>query len=345
MDQEKKAKVKENSTESFKINYMEVSFYILLVIVIFCLLPYYEAIIDIYATAAKAETGRDIYYCVFAMLISIAVMVIGFNRRNAVIKISGLALVTLFAVYPMKGYFGNNSVFKSTLNDYDFVKLDILQDNTCSGANNFQQQIADQLIAQYGDDGFTMEVVSKPLSENATYKEKLKCMPTITTMAYTLKYKDFYGKEREIVYINKETYNDLLRIASYEIIYEKMGEFLKNHQGQRHVSFKLYLLKNRSTLIDMNRSSIVDEKTTMVYPGSISLANYNMDKRIVLEVQMSDLTKRDEAHDLIDKLTDIAEYPLNIIIKYGKTTEYYLQSKYYDIDTYQEYIDILKTKV
>lgn len=334
-----------DNPEQVKINPVDITFYILLVIVIVCLIPYYEAIIDIFLTAAKAETGREIYYSMFALIVSIAVMVSGFTMRNGVVKIFGLALTTLFAVYPMSGYFGNNSLFKKTLNEYDFVSLSIIKDNSCSGTTNFQKQLTEQLISQYGDDGFSIEVVTQPLNENATYKEKLKCMPTKTTMAYTLSYKDFYGVEREIIYINNESYNDLLKISSYEIIYEKIGDFLKSHQGKRKVSYKLYLLHDKTSLINMNRTNLIDEGILMEYPAHVSLANYNLDKRIVLEIQMSDLSKRAEAHDLIDTLADISDYPLNIIIKYGKTTEYYMQGKYYEIDSYQEYINLLSKKI
>ena len=331
--------------DQIKINPVDITFYILLAIVIVCLIPYYEAIIEIFSTAAKAETGREIYYSMFALIVSIAVMISGFTMRNGVVKIFGLALTTLFAIYPMSGYFGNNSLFKKTLNDYDFVSLNIIKDTTCSGSQNFQKQLTEQLISQYGDDGFSIEVVTQPLDENASYKEKIKCMPTKTTMAYTLKYKDFYGVEREIIYINNDSFNDLLKVSSYEIIYDKIGEFLKNHQGKRKVSYKLYLLQNKKSLIDMNRNNVIEESVLMEYPATISLANYNLDKRIVLEIQMSDLSKRAEAHDLIDKLSDISNYPLNIIIKYGKNTEYFIQGKYYEINSHQEFIHLLSRKV
>ena len=127
--------------------------------------------------------------------------------------------------------------------------------------------------------------------------------------------------------------------------YNKIGEFLKSHQGKRKVSFKLYLLQNKTSLVEMTRTNLVEEGILMEYPAHVSLANYNLDKRIVLEVQMSDLSKRDEAHDLIDKLADISVYPLNIIIKYGKSTEYFMQGKYYEIDSYQDYIELLSKKV
>ena len=95
----------------------------------------------------------------------------------------------------------------------------------------------------------------------------------------------------------------------------------------------------------MSRTNLIEEKILLEYPAHVSLANYNMDKRIVLEIQMSDLSKRAEAHDLVDKLADISKYPLNIIIKYGKTTEYFMQGKYYEIDSYQEYINLLSKKL
>lgn len=345
MDNSKVNIKNEDTGKQSNINPVDVAFYILLVIVIICLIPYSKAIIDIFIAGANAEVGRDIYYSVFALIFSIAVMISGFSFRNGVIKILGLALTTLFALYPMNGYFGNNSLFKSTLNDYDFVSLKIIKNTSCEGSSAFQKQLTEQLINQYGDDGFSIEVVSQPVGENATYKEKLKCMPAKTTMAYTLSYKDFYGVNREIIYINNESFNDLLKVSSYEIVYEKIGEFLKNHQGKRKVSYKMYLLQNKKGLIDLTRTSLIDEGILMEYPANVSLANYNMDKKIVLEIQMSDLSKREEAHDLIDKLDDISIYPLNIIIKYGKSTEYFIQGKYYEINSYQEFIDLLGKKI
>ena len=334
-----------DDSNEFKMNPVDVAFYILLVIVIICLIPYHEAIIDVVLSAAQAETGREVYYSMFALLVSIAVMVSGFTTRNGVIKIFGLALTTFFAVYPLNGYFGNSSLFKKTLNNYDFVSMKIIRDTSCSGSQQFQKQLTEQLISQYGEDGFDVEVVVQPLAENATYKEKLKCMPTTTTMAYTLRYKDYYGEEREIIYINNDSYNKLLKVSSYEIIYDKIGEFLKNHQGKRNVSFKMYLLQNKALLTPLNRTNLLSEGILMEYPAHISLENYNLDKRIVLEIQMSDISKRDEAHDLIDKMNDISKYPLNIIIKYGKSTEYFMQGKYYEIDSYDEYIKLLSKKI
>ena len=77
---------------------------------------------------------------------------------------------------------------------------------------------------------------------------------------------------------------------------------------------------------------------------SINLKNYNMDKKIVLEINMSDITKRDEAHDLIKQLTNQSIYPLNIIVHYGKYTEYYVQGQYYDISSRDDYISLLSKR-
>lgn len=337
---------KDENSEQIEINVIDVAFYILLVIVVICLIPYMKAITDILMAGLKAESGRDIYFSVFALLFGIAVLISGFSFKNSVIKILGLGLTVLFALMPMSGYFGNNALFKSTLNDYEFVSLNIVRDMSCQGSSQFQQKLTEQLVSQYGDEeGLKIEVVVQPLDENATYKQKLQCMPTTTTMAYTLKYKDYYGEDREIVYINNDSYNKLLKVASYEIINEKIGEFLKSHQGQRNVSFELLALTNKNALSELDRNSLIEYGIQFEYPAHINLKNYNMDKKIVLEITMSDITKRDEAHDLIKQMTNQSIYPLNIIVHYGKYTEYYVQGKYYDISSRDDYISLLSKRV
>lgn len=337
---------KTENPERIDVNFIDVAFYILLVIVAICLIPYMKAITDILITGLKAESGRDIYFSVFALLFGIAVLIGGFSFRNSVMKILGLGLTVLFSLMPMSGYFGNNALFKSTLNDYEFVSLDIVRDMSCQGNFQFQQKITEQLISEYGaEEGFEIEVVIPPLSEDSSYKQKLQCMPTTTTMAYTLKYKDYYGTNREIVYINNDSYNQLLKVSAYEIIYEKIGEFLKTHQGQRQISFKLLVLANKNSLKELTRTSLIEEGVQLEYPAHINLKNYNMDKKIVLEIDMSDITKREEAHDLIKQLTEQAIYPLNIIVHYGKYTEYYVQGKYYDIGSRSAYISLLSKRI
>ena len=73
-------------------------------------------------------------------------------------------------------------------------------------SNNYKRSLSKSDIIINED--FEIEIVVQPLDENATYKQKLQCMPTTTTMAYTLKYKDYYGEEREIIYINNDSYID-----------------------------------------------------------------------------------------------------------------------------------------
>ena len=180
MGQKEHVSTKENvkkseNSEQIDINFIDVAFYILLVIVVICLIPYMKAITDILVMGLKAESGRDIYFSVFALLFGIAVLISGFSFRNSVIKILGLGLTVLFSLMPMSGYFGNNALFKSTLNDYEFVNLNIIRDMSCQGSSQFQQKLTEQLVSQYGgDEGFEIEVVIQPLDENATYKEKLQ---------------------------------------------------------------------------------------------------------------------------------------------------------------------------
>ena len=338
-------KKKEVVKEEEKINPLDITFFILVLIVAVCLFPYYKAIIDIFISSANAEVGRDIYYIMFAFIFSVAVMISGFTFRNGVIKILGLAFTTYFALYPMHGYFGNNSLFKKTLSDYDFVKLNIIRDYSCSSSSSFQQKLTNQLIEEYGADGFSIEVVTPTLDENATYKQKLKCMPAQTTMAYTLSYEDYYGEKREIIYINDNSFTDLVKVASFEIINDKIGEYLKEQQGKRNISYKMYLLQKKNNFIELDRKNLITESVLMEYPSTINLTNYNLDKRIVLEITMSDLSKRDEAHELIDNLADMSIYPLNIIINYGKSTEYFMQGRYYEIDSEREYIKLLAKRV
>ena len=127
-------------------------------------------------------------------------------------------------------------------------------------------------------------------------------------------------------------------------INEKIGEFLKSHQGQRKVNYQLLILANKSGLKELTRTSLVEEGIQFEYPAHINLKNYNMDKKVVLEINMSDITKRDEAHDLIKQLTNQSIYPLNIIVHYGKYTEYYVQGKYYDISSRDDYISLLSKR-
>lgn len=327
-----------------EIDIVNIIFIILLIIVLLCLIPFYPSILKIFVLSFNAEVGTDVYISVLGFIFSIVIMAIGFKNRNSLTKIFGLVLVTVFLINPFSGYLGKRDLFKKTLNSYNFKGMSVVQSSECGMQAAAQDQLLTALKQEYGED-FDVDVETPTVSENATFKEKFQCMPSETTFIYTFSYKDAYGKTRKISYSSENVYYQLLKIASYEIINEKITELLKNSQGQRKFDYNFYIVDSKNSLIDMTRTSINTESIYFEYPSKITLENYNEDKKIVLEIKLSAITKKEEADKIIKELRDLSKYPINVIISYSKKTEYYIQDELMDIKSHDEYANILKDKI
>jgi hypothetical protein len=327
-----------------EIDVASIIFIILLVIVLICLLPFYSSIFTLFRLSFNAEVGTDVYVSMLGFIFSLVIMGIGFRNRNALTKIFALVLASVFIINPFTGYFGKQALFKKTLKNYNFKGMSVVQSSECGMQAQAQDQLITALKKEYGD-GFDVEVETPTIDKNSTFKEKFQCMPSETTFMYSFTYKDAYGKKRKISYTSDDVYYQLLKIASYEIVNEEITKLLKNNQGTRKISYNFYILDSKSKLIDMTRNSINAESIYLDYPSTITLKKYNEDKKIVLEIKMSDISKIAEAHSIIKELKDISEHPINVIINYAKETEYYIQDELVQVANKEEYSKLLKAKI
>lgn len=334
--------VKNNNSD--KKDIIEIIFIILVIIVLISLIPFYSSIFNLIVLSFNAEVGTDVYVSVLGFIFSLVIIGIGFKNRNGLTKIFGLFLAVVFIINPFTDYFSKRSLFSKTLNNYDFKGMSVVQSSECGMQAAAQDQLLTALRAEYGED-FNVEVETPTINKNATFKEKFQCMPSETTFIYSFTYKDAYGVQRNISYSSEEVYYQLLKIASYEIVNSKIGELIKENQGERKFTYDLYFLNGKKGLTEMTRSNINTEGIYFDYPSKITLKDYNADKKIVLEIKLSAITKKEEADVIIKKLKDISNYPLNIIITYSKETFYYIQDELVEISNLDEYVSLLRLKI
>lgn len=319
-------------------------FAILLVVVLLCLIPFYPSILKLFILSFNADVGTDVYVSVLGFIFSLIIIGVGFKNRNSLTKVFGLVIAIVFLINPFTDYFGKRDLFKKTLKNYNFKGMSVVKSSECGMQAAAQDQLLTALKQEYGED-LDFEVEKPKISENATFKEKFQCMPSETTFIYSFTYKDAYGKTRSISYSSDDVYYQLLKIASYEIVNEKITELLKSTQGQRKFNYNFYIVDSKNSLIDMTRTSINTESIYFEYPSKVTLENYNEDKKIILEIKLSAITKKEEADRIINELKQLSKYPINVIISYSKSIDYYIQDELVKVSSYDEYGAILKDKI
>lgn len=326
------------------IDIANVIFIILLVIILIILIPFYPSIFNLLILSFNAEVGTDVYVSVLGFIFSLVIMAIGFKNRSSLTKIFALVLTFVFIINPFTDYFNKKNLLNKTLDNYKFKGMSVVKSSECGMQAAAQDQLLTALKREYGED-FNIEVEKPIINENATFKEKFQCMPSETTFLYSFTYKDAYGNTRKISYSSEDVYYQLLKIASYEIINEKINELIKENQGTRKFTYDFYFLKYKNGLTEMNRTNINTDGIYFKYPSKITIKDYNEDKKIVLKIKLSPITKKMEADNLIKQLKEVSNYPLNIIIEYSKQVDYYIQDNKVEVTNIDEYSSLLKEKI
>ncbi len=310
-----------------KIGIGDALFIILLIGMLIFMIPFYSSIFDIVSLAAQFMVGSDTYICILGFVFSIFLIILGTKYKNSTTRIFALILGFVFIMSPFWGYIKERSYFRRTFSSYHFKGITVIQPDECGLVQKTQEQISQKLEEEYGED---MHIdVEKVTPINNTLKEKLKCMPSKTNYAYLIEYKDSSGQTRTITYDGEKNFDKRMAVASYEIMYTSIGDFFQEKQPDRKVDYQFYFYDKVNGLRTMTRGNLVENKISFVYPATLTLNNFNQDKRLVLDATFSILAHPEEIHHIIEELDQNSEYPLRSIVHYGKTQEYYIDGKWY----------------
>ncbi len=316
-----------------KINIGDVIFGTLLVGMLLFMIPFYSSIIDIIMLSAQFMVGSDTYVCILGFLFCVFLIFLGIKYKNNATKIFALILGFAFIMSPFWGYLKERKYFDRTFSTYHFKGITVVLPDTCGVAQKAEEQLANKLEEEYGEDmHIDVDKIPMPI-KNSTFQEKLKCMPTKTQYAYLIEYKDANGQSRVITYDGEDTFDSHMAVSSYEIMYTNIGDFFSQKQPDRKVEYHFYFYDKQDGLKEMTRGNLVEKKISFVYPSLLTLQNFNQDNRLVLDVTFSILVHQEEAHQMIEELDQNSIYPLHAVIHYGKTTEYYADQKWYGKET------------
>lgn len=299
----------------------DIIFIVLLIIMLLFLIPFYSSLANIAVLGAQLLVGTDTYLALIGFIFCLFIMFLGFKYKNNITKNFALILAFIFVISPFFGYFESRSEIKSMLGDYSFKGLTVIQPDECQLDRQVQEQISNALEENFGSD-LQIEV-EKTTPKNTTAKEKIRCMPSKTHFAYTIAYTDAYGQKKTVVYDSEVDFEDTVMTQSYNILYNKMGEYLREKEGERQVSFTMYIYNSSSGLVELTKKTLLSEDYSLPYPFKLTLENFCIDKRFALEVTFSLVTSQEIAHSIIEELVGMSNIDYPVLIHYGKSTEYY----------------------
>ncbi len=308
----------------------DIVFLVILVVILIFLIPFYSSIFNVLKLAVQFMVGADTYVGLLGSLLGFFMLFLGFKHRNSIIKIFGLLLMFIFILNPFYEYLGNRKHLQESLGKYTFQGLSVIQPDSCQLEEKVQMKMVDTWNTQFGSDLDIEGVQTSPLPKSdASWKEKLRCMPVETHYVYKISYKDAFDENRTILYDGKENFNAMLKVHSYEILYEKIGDYLKDIQGIGKFEYYFKISSQGKGLLILDRSSVVNENVIIPTPNKITLKNFYQDKRLALEIYFKNLKDKDKIYQLVNDLEEKSEYPFPIIIHYGNFSEYYLRGIWY----------------
>ena len=328
--------------EDPKVEVGDIIFLVLALILLLCLIPYYPSLLTILKKGFAAEVGKDVYFCVFALVLSCGVMFLGFKFKNFFTKLTALGLIALFAFMPFREYFGKKSLFKDTLSNYKFEGLTIVPPLECEPQKEMIEEIKKTGQEQFGESDFWgFEVETRPMPEDgATFKEKFECMPSKTTFKYTLSYKDAYNVTRHIDYIDDDTYFETLKAEAFSIALEYFVNLLKEH-NLNNTKYWFYVVTPSKSPIALNRKTIISENLDLPFPSKVTLNNFTRDRRLLIELDFSLSAKPTDVKAFVKKFHEISDYPLNLVVKHRNEIEYYVKGQLFE-GTYEEFLQALR---
>jgi len=328
--------------EDSKVNIGDIIFLILAVIFLLFLIPFYPSLLTIVKKGVAAEVGKDVYFCVFALMLSCGVMFLGFKFKNFFTKLTALGLIALFTFMPFREYLNKKSLFKETLSNYKFEGLTIVPPLECEPQKEMIEEIKKNGQEQFGESDFWgFEVETRPMPEDdATFKEKFECMPSKTTFKYIISYKDAYNVTRHIEYIDDDTYFETLKAESFSIALEYFVDLLKEH-NLGNTKYWFYIVSPKKSPIALNRKTIISENLELPYPSRITLNNFTVDRRLLIELDFGMTPKTEDVKAFVKKLHETSDYPLNLITTHRQETEYYVRGELFN-GTYEEFIQALR---
>lgn len=313
-----------------KIGIGDIVFLVILVVILIFLIPFYSSIFNVLKLAVQFMVGADTYIGLLGSLLGFFMLFLGFKHSNSIIKIFGLILMFAFLLNPFYEYLGNREHLKKSLGKYTFQGLTVIPPDSCQLEEKVQDKMIDTWNSQFGSELDIEEIGPTPLPKSdASWKEKLRCMPVETHYVYRISYTDAFDENRTILYDGKDNFNAMLKVQSYEILYEKIGDYLDEIQGIGKYNYHFKISIQGKGLLTLDRSSVVNENVIIPTPNKITLKNFYQDKRLILEIQFKNLKDKNKIYQLINDLEEKSEYAFPIIVHYGTTSEYYLRGVWY----------------
>ncbi len=316
--------------EECKVDVGDIIFYILLVVTLLFLIPFYSGIFEILKYASQIMVGVNTYITLGGAFLGFAVILIGFKKKLSFIKIIGLFVMVGFLLVQFYSYIGNRGYFKESLGNYTFDKLLVIAHNDCEMEKQMQAEVANKLSSEIGEEG-EIDVDNIPTTDptDGTIKDKIRCMPSTTHLIYKIAYKDSRGIDRNILYDGKNNFEDALSLESYKILNEELEDYLNSKKGKGKVFHKFKIYSTGKGFIDLTNSILISEKVSMPYPGKITIDNFYQDSRLVLELNFDLVIDKTLAKEIVKELDEKFQDSLIAIIHYGKNTEYYFQGQWY----------------
>lgn len=326
-----------------KMTIIDILFLIVLVVIAIFLIPFYSSIFEVLKLAIQFMVGVDTYIGLLGVLLGAFMLFLGFKQRNSAIKIFGLLLVFAFIVSPFYEYLGNRKYIKNALGKYTFHSLSVIQPDGCQLEEKVKDKMSDTFQSEFGSDLDIESVPTTPVPKSdASWKEKLRCMATETHYVYNISYTDAAGEKKIIAYDGKENFNEMLKIHSYEILYQELGEHLETIPNMGKIDYQLKLYIQGRGILPLDRTSVVSEKVVLPSPNKITLKNFYQDKRILLEFHFEKAKDKNQVHQFVKELEENSEGTFPVIVSYGNTKEYYLRGSWYPYNEQEFMLRITK---
>lgn len=316
--------------ENVKVDIGDVIFYILTIIILIFLIPFYSGIIEILKYASQLMVGVNIYIALGGVALGFSIIVVGFKKKMSPIKIIGLLFMTGCLLYPFYDYIGNRGYFKEVLGNYTFDELVVIAHTDCEMEKQMQAEVANKFSVEFGEDvEVNADNIETTDPTDGTIKDKLRCMPSTTHIVYKISYKDKKENERVIVYDGKNNFSDMILLESYKILQEDLEEYLNSKKNGGKISYQLKLYSNGRGIIDVDNNTLLSEKVKLPYPSNISIDNFYQDDRLILDISFELNVNKDLAHEIVEDLIEIENKDIPVIIHYGQSTEYYFKGNWY----------------
>ena len=306
-----------------KMGICDIVFIILLVLMLLFLIPFYSSILDILKLASQFMVGADTYIGLLGFILGFFMMFLGFKYRNSVIKIFGLLLMFSFLLSPFYGYLGNYHYLKESLGKYTYKGLEVILPDDCMVEKKEEPKNSNTFESGM-DSNFSF------FNNSSSWKDKMKCMSTETHYVYKISYRNDFQEEKMILFDGKENFDKMMRVQSYEIVYEKMGDYFSSIKGIGKVDYQFKISISGKGILDLDRSTVINEYISFPSPHRVNLSNFYQDSRLILYVKFQTISNQDKVHKVITELEEKSENDFPVIVNYGNKKEYYLRGLWYN---------------